>query len=150
MAQSGPRDHADRMSAFGGKSGKLVDLDYFPYLAAATGSVALTASDTQRGHGLPRQSVTLRRLSQEGLLYEQFVRLGGRNARPNRISSWSRQPPCARTVTPKRAANSELRTREYLTEAEVERLMAAARKNRLGAPGCHHDRRGLQAWLASV
>jgi type 1 fimbriae regulatory protein FimB/type 1 fimbriae regulatory protein FimE len=37
-----------------------------------------------------------------------------------------------RTVTPKRAKNSELRTREYLTEHEVEALMAAARQNRHG------------------
>jgi integrase len=37
-----------------------------------------------------------------------------------------------RTVTPKRAKNSELRTREYLTEHEVEALMAAARQNRRG------------------
>lgn len=37
-----------------------------------------------------------------------------------------------RTVTPKRRPNSELRTREYLTEAEVERLMAAAKGNRWG------------------
>jgi integrase len=35
-----------------------------------------------------------------------------------------------RTVTPIRLPNGNLRTREYLTEAEVERLMAAARKNR--------------------
>src|SRR6516165_5354320 len=37
-----------------------------------------------------------------------------------------------RTVSPKRVPNSELRTREYLTEAEVERLMAAAKRNRWG------------------
>jgi type 1 fimbriae regulatory protein FimB/type 1 fimbriae regulatory protein FimE len=37
-----------------------------------------------------------------------------------------------RTVAPKRAKNSKLRTREYLTEHEVETLMAAARKNRRG------------------
>ena len=37
-----------------------------------------------------------------------------------------------RTVTPKRAKNSELRTREYLTEHEIEALMAAARQNRYG------------------
>jgi type 1 fimbriae regulatory protein FimB/type 1 fimbriae regulatory protein FimE len=37
-----------------------------------------------------------------------------------------------RTVTPKRATNSELRPREYLTEHEVEMLMAAARQNRHG------------------
>ena len=36
------------------------------------------------------------------------------------------------TVTPTRPANSELRTREYLTEAEVERLMNATRGNRYG------------------
>src|SRR6516164_7506327 len=37
-----------------------------------------------------------------------------------------------RTVMPKRPPNVDLRTREYLTEAEVERLMTAARKNRWG------------------
>ena len=37
-----------------------------------------------------------------------------------------------RTVTPRRLPNAELRTREYLTEAEVERLMAAAKGNRWG------------------
>src|SRR5262249_44466785 len=37
-----------------------------------------------------------------------------------------------RTVTPTRLPNADLRTREYLTEAEVERLMNAARKNRWG------------------
>jgi hypothetical protein len=37
-----------------------------------------------------------------------------------------------RTVTPKRLANAKLRTRENLTETEVERLMAAAKDNRYG------------------
>ena len=37
-----------------------------------------------------------------------------------------------RTVTPKRPPNGHLRTREYLTEAEVERLMNAAKRNRWG------------------
>jgi integrase len=37
-----------------------------------------------------------------------------------------------RTVTPKRRRNGDLRTREYLTEAEVERLMKAATGNRHG------------------
>jgi hypothetical protein len=37
-----------------------------------------------------------------------------------------------RTVRPKRLPNADLRTREHLTEAEVERLMSAARKNRWG------------------
>ncbi len=37
-----------------------------------------------------------------------------------------------RTVTLKRPPNADLRTREYLTEAEVERLMTAAKKNRWG------------------
>src|SRR6516162_10485056 len=37
-----------------------------------------------------------------------------------------------RTVTPLRVPNKELRTREYLTEVEVDRLIAAARKNRWG------------------
>jgi type 1 fimbriae regulatory protein FimB/type 1 fimbriae regulatory protein FimE len=37
-----------------------------------------------------------------------------------------------RTVTPLRRPNADLRTREYLTEAEVERLMDVARQNRYG------------------
>ena len=37
-----------------------------------------------------------------------------------------------RTVRPKRRPNADLRTREYLTEAEVERLMKAAGRNRWG------------------
>jgi integrase len=37
-----------------------------------------------------------------------------------------------RTVTPKRLPNGKLRTREYLTEAEVDRLMTAAKGNRYG------------------
>ena len=37
-----------------------------------------------------------------------------------------------RTVTPRRRPNAQLRTREYLTATEVERLMAAARGNRYG------------------
>ena len=37
-----------------------------------------------------------------------------------------------RTVTPTRRPNADLRTREHLTEGEVDRLMAAARKNRWG------------------
>lgn len=37
-----------------------------------------------------------------------------------------------RTVAPRRRPNADLRTREYLTEAEVERLMKAARDNRWG------------------
>src|SRR5580700_6583843 len=37
-----------------------------------------------------------------------------------------------RTVMPGRRRNSDLRTREYLTETEVERLIEAARDNRWG------------------
>src|SRR5262245_51077168 len=37
-----------------------------------------------------------------------------------------------RTVAPRRRRNGDLRTREYLTEAEVERLMKAATGNRWG------------------
>jgi integrase len=37
-----------------------------------------------------------------------------------------------RTVTPNRHPNGEIRTREYLTEAEVEKLMSAAKDNRWG------------------
>jgi integrase len=41
-------------------------------------------------------------------------------------------PTQKRTVVPKRAKNSDLRTREYLTEQEIEALMAAARQKRHG------------------
>jgi hypothetical protein len=37
-----------------------------------------------------------------------------------------------RTVGSRRLANRDLRTREYLTEAEVERLMKVATRNRWG------------------
>ena len=37
-----------------------------------------------------------------------------------------------RTVTPRRRPNAELRTREHLTEREVERLIEAAKANRYG------------------
>jgi type 1 fimbriae regulatory protein FimB/type 1 fimbriae regulatory protein FimE len=37
-----------------------------------------------------------------------------------------------RTVTPRRRANADLRTREYLTEAEVGKLIDAAKANRWG------------------
>jgi type 1 fimbriae regulatory protein FimB/type 1 fimbriae regulatory protein FimE len=37
-----------------------------------------------------------------------------------------------RTVRPMRRPNAELRTREYLTEAEVERLLKATKRNRWG------------------
>ena len=48
-----------------------------------------------------------------------------------------------RTVTPKRPPNPDLRTREHLTEAEVERLIKSVNRNR-------HDHRDatmvLVAW----
>jgi type 1 fimbriae regulatory protein FimB/type 1 fimbriae regulatory protein FimE len=37
-----------------------------------------------------------------------------------------------RTVTPRRPPNGDIRTREYLTEAEVEKLINAAKGNRHG------------------
>jgi integrase len=37
-----------------------------------------------------------------------------------------------RTVTPRRPTNARLRTREYLTAAEMDRLMKAANRNRYG------------------
>jgi type 1 fimbriae regulatory protein FimB/type 1 fimbriae regulatory protein FimE len=40
--------------------------------------------------------------------------------------------PVNGTVPPRRKPNAELRTREYLTEAEIERLMKAAKGNRWG------------------
>ena len=45
--------------------------------------------------------------------------------------------PVTRARPPKRRRNSEVRVREYLTGSEVDRLIAAAGKNRHG----HRDRR---------
>jgi type 1 fimbriae regulatory protein FimB/type 1 fimbriae regulatory protein FimE len=42
--------------------------------------------------------------------------------------------PVNRTVTPKRPPNRDIRTREYLTEAEVEKLINAAQGKPLRAP----------------
>src|SRR3974390_3905854 len=54
-----------------------------------------------------------------------------------------------RTVVPKRRPNAELRTREHLTEAEVEKLMAATKNNREGhrdsTMSLVGDRHGLRA-----
>jgi hypothetical protein len=50
-----------------------------------------------------------------------------------------------RTVAPTRRPNADLRTREYLTEAEVQRLIKAAGRNRWGQPGHHHAPGGIQA-----
>src|SRR4029079_12837562 len=51
---------------------------------------------------------------------------------PSGTSDLVSPPTIKRTVTPKRPPNADLRTREYLTEAEVERLMNAAKRNRWG------------------
>ena len=52
-----------------------------------------------------------------------------------------------RTVaTPLRRPNAELRTREYLTDAEVERLTEAAKAQPVRPPRRHHGVAGLQAW----
>ena len=45
---------------------------------------------------------------------------------------WARHPRCGTAVPPGRLPNAEYRTREYLTEREVERLMKAAGNNRHG------------------
>ena len=56
-----------------------------------------------------------------------------------------------RTVEPPvRLPNSEYRTREYLTEAEVKKLIEAAREQPLGPPRHHNDPAGLQARPARV
>ena len=54
----------------------------------------------------------------------------------NRIWRWWRRPPLYGTVDkagpPKRRRNAEVRSREYLTDAEVNRLISAAGENRNG------------------
>jgi hypothetical protein len=59
----------------------------------------------------------------------------------------AKPPPPAivdRTVKmPRRRPNAELRSREHLTDAEIERLMATAWNNRWGPPRRDHDPRGV-------
>ncbi len=43
-----------------------------------------------------------------------------------------------RTVTPRRRRNGDLRTREYLTEAEIERLIEAANRAGTAAGNCRN------------
>src|SRR5271167_2260392 len=57
--------------------------------------------------------------------------------------------PIYGTVPPRRRPNAELRPREYLTEAEVERLMKAAGKNRNGHRDAQHGPAGLPARASS-
>jgi hypothetical protein len=47
-----------------------------------------------------------------------------------------------RAVAPRRRPNSEFRSREHLTEAEVEKLIEAAKDNRYGHPRLQEDRPG--------
>ena len=55
-----------------------------------------------------------------------------------------------RTVMPKRAKNSDLRTREYLTQQEIETLMAAARQNRYGHRDATMILDRLPAWATRL
>jgi Phage integrase family len=55
-----------------------------------------------------------------------------------------------RTVMPSRRPNGDLRSREYLTEAEVESAYGGRPAQPLGPPGCHHDACRLQAWPTGV
>ena len=71
-------------------------------------------------------------LFREDPLYEQSRLPGGSDAWENRASSWSPPSTVNRTVMPRRRPNAKLRRREHLTEAEVERLMEAAKGNRWG------------------
>ena len=50
--------------------------------------------------------------------------------------------PVNRTVTPRRPPNRDIRTREYLTEAEVEKLMDVAKGN------CHGHRDATMGLVA--
>ena len=71
----------------------------------------------------------------------------GQNARErlgkqweNPVCGWSRQPsPDAPPVPPKRRRNRDVRVREYLTQAEVERLIEAAGRNFYAHRDRHDD-----------
>src|SRR5262249_39106625 len=70
---------------------------------------------------VPRRSdVETLRLAQQGVSHDQTT------SAPDLVTLFNG------TVPPRRVPNAELRTREYLDEAEVERLMRAAKANRNG------------------
>ena len=71
------------------------------------------------------------RLVEKHLLFEQFLPAGG-NFHGRTAPQTGLPTTVNRTVRPKRPHNADLRTREYLTEAEVERLMEVVRGNRWG------------------
>ena len=79
-----------------------------------------------------RRGVVRRATVRRRVLYEQSSMREGRNTWRSRTLKLVTPAAVNRTVTPKRLRNADLRTREYLTEAEVERLMAAAQGNRWG------------------
>src|SRR5262249_3926950 len=71
-------------------------------------------------------------LLQEGLLFGQSLRAGeGKHMAKSHLKVVT-PATLNRTVTRTRLPNADLGTREYLTEAEVERLMTAVRENRWG------------------
>jgi len=59
-------------------------------------------------------------------LYGELIVMGKSHLRPVEPTTENR------TVTPRRRPNAELRTREYLTDAEVAKLIDAAKGNRCG------------------
>jgi len=70
---------------------------------------------------VPRRSdVETLRLAQQGVSHDQTT------SAPDLVTLFNG------TVPPRRVPNAELRTREYLDESEVERLMRAAKANRNG------------------
>ena len=90
--------------------------------------------------------VSIRTLSRESSLSEQSWDCEGQTLAEStpKVGHASR---LKRTVRLKRPPNRDLRTREYLTEVEVERLIAAAKHNRHGLPGrtavaCHAEDAG--------
>ena len=65
-------------------------------------------------------------------LYEQLTVKGDKKAVPKQHLKLVAPAIEKRTVTPGRQPNAAYRTREYLTEAEIERLIGAAKDNRYG------------------
>ena len=101
----------------------------------------------RRAASKPRPAQVPRQLSEEGLLFRQSPPT--RTKTPMKPSLRIVTPTTVnRTVTPRRRPNAEIRTREHLTEAEVEKLIKAAARTMLGSPRCHHDPGRLPPWPA--
>jgi integrase len=91
-------------------------------------------SVSRRSFSVPRLLIWIKAccLFKKCLLFEQLMCRGSLKVMAKSHLKLVKPTTEKRTVTPRRRPNAKLRTREYLTEAEIERLIEAAKSNRYG------------------